>query len=623
MTSWRCGFPVSRVGPRSGSRVDPRAALRAGLCGLLLVCALGVLLAAPSPAAANPHLERQPSERPLSAADVERYAEIFALQTEGKWQAADRLIGALEDELLLGHVLAQRYLHPTHYKSRYQELAAWLERYADHPDADRIHRLALKRKPTGVAAPKRPVKRKHSLAAAAPLDVVHLYQSKKRLSRTERRKVRQLQRRIRQNIRRVYLTKTEQLLQEKRVRRLFDQYELDEAYSLLAAGWLYYGKPKKALEIAGAAAERTGDRIPVLHWTAGLAAWRLGEIATAARHFQALASSERASAWNRTAGAYWAARAHDRSHNIAEAHRWLTVAARFPHTFYGLLAQHRLGLQFDVRFAAPSLDHPNLARLRATAEGTRAIALIQVGQKQRAEQELLLLDDWTDPRTTRALLALTQSAALPRLGLEMAKRLLRSEASGWTERDLGGVLYPLPPWKPEKGFILDRALVYAFMRQESDFDPRAKSPSGARGLMQLMPRTASYLDKHRRYRGGLRDLLYDPQLNITLGQRYLERLLGNRRVDNDLLRLTVAYNAGPGNLRKWERSMDHRDDPLLYLESLPKLETRLFAERVLTNLWIYRLRLGQSTPSLQALASDRWPAYGALDQNPQQVASQP
>ena len=593
-----------------------------GLCGLLLVCAFGLLLAAP-PADASPHLERRPSERPLAPADAERYAEIFALQTEGKLQAADRLIAALDDPLLLGHVLSQRYLHPTHYKSKYRELAAWLEVYADHPDADRIYRLARKRKPKGAASPKRPVKRRHSLAAAAPLDEVHLYQSKKRLTRAQRRKVRQLQRRIRRNVQRVYLTKTEQLLQEKRVRRLFDRYELDEAYSLVAAGWLYYGRPAKALELASAAAERTGDRIPVLHWTAGLAAWRLGKIDTAAGHFEALALSDRASPWNRTAGAYWAARAHGRNRNGAEAHRWLTVAARFPHTFYGLLAQHRLGLQFEISFTAPSLDYPNLARLNATAGGTRALALIQSGQKQLAERELMLLDDWKDSRNTRALLALTQAAELPRLGLEISKRLLRGEADGWSEHDLGAVLYPLPPWQPAKGFSLDRALVYAFMRQESDFDPRAKSPSGARGLMQLMPRTASYLDKKRRYRGRVRDLLYDPQLNLTLGERYLKRLLGYRYVKNDLMRLTVAYNAGPGNLRKWERRMDHRDDPLLYIESLPKLETRLFAERVLTNLWIYRLRLGQPTPTLQALAADRWPIYGPLDQSPRQVAEQP
>jgi soluble lytic murein transglycosylase-like protein len=170
---------------------------------------------------------------------------------------------------------------------------------------------------------------------------------------------------------------------------------------------------------------------------------------------------------------------------------------------------------------------------------------------------------------------------------------------------------------------VDRALIYAFVRQESAFDPRAKSPDGARGLMQLMPRTASSLDKRRKYSGRQRDLLYDPALNLALGQRYLGRLLGSRRVAGDLFRLSVAYNAGPGNLGKWQRKMRHGDDPLLFIESLPSLESRLFVERVMANLWIYRQRLRQPTPTLAALASDRWPTYEALDRPAQQVASSP
>ncbi len=159
------------------------------------------------------------------------------------------------------------------------------------------------------------------------------------------------------------------------------------------------------------------------------------------------------------------------------------------------------------------------------------------------------------------------------------------------------------------------------MRQESSFDPRAKSPAGARGLMQLMPRTAASLDRNRGFKGRQREKLYDPYLNMSLGQRYLSQLLRSKRVGNDVLRLAAAYNAGPGNLGRWERRMDYGDDPLLFMESLPTLETRLFVERVLTNLWIYRQRFGQTTPTLYALASGRWPTYRALDRRAQQVAS--
>jgi len=568
-------------------------------------------------------LDQTPQVGRLTDADIERYQAIFAVQAEGAWAEADDLIAQLENEILLGHVLAQRYLHPTHYRSRYDELARWLERYADHPDARRIYRLALNRKPGSAAAPRRPDSVKGSLAAETPLDAVYLYQSKKKLKRAERRRVQRLKRRIRSYIRRTYLTKTERLLEQAEVRRLFDRFELDEAYSQVAAGWFYYGKADKALAMAAAVAERSGARIPTAHWTAGLAAWSLDKIPEAGRQFERLAASSRADAWIRSAGAYWAARVHERSSNPAEAHRWLTVAARFPFTFYGLLARHRLNLHFDVAFASFESDAVAVHRLLATPRGSRAAALVDVGQRDLAEREVMALPDWKDPARTRSLLAMTQSAQLPRLGFEIGQRLLLDEASGWSRPDLAAALYPLPRWHAKGGFQVDRALIYAFIRQESSFDPRAKSPDGARGLMQLMPRTASSLDPHTRYRGHKRDLLYDPARNLALGQHYLQRLLASRRVAGDLLRLAVAYNAGPGNLGKWQRKMQHGKDPLLFIESLPSLESRLFVERVMTNLWVYRQRLGQPAPSLVALASDRWPAYETLDQPAPQVASSP
>jgi soluble lytic murein transglycosylase len=164
-------------------------------------------------------------------------------------------------------------------------------------------------------------------------------------------------------------------------------------------------------------------------------------------------------------------------------------------------------------------------------------------------------------------------------------------------------------------------LVYALIRQESGFNPKAKSPDGARGLMQLMPRTASFMARDRAYRRSKRRKLFDPGINLELGQRYITHLLRHSIVQGNLFRLTAAYNGGPGNLNKWQRKMDYGDDPLLFIESLPSKETRLFIERVLTNLWIYRMRLGQEAPSLDGLAAGRWPLYVPLDTKPPELAS--
>ena len=92
-------------------------------------------------------------------------------------------------------------------------------------------------------------------------------------------------------------------------------------------------------------------------------------------------------------------------------------------------------------------------------------------------------------------------------------------------------------------------------------------------------------------------------------------LLGDARIKGDLFRMLTAWNAGPGNLNKWSRKVQHNNDPLLFIESIPSPETRIFVERVLTNYWIYRMRLRQPTPSLDATASGLWPNYLAQERS--------
>ena len=86
-------------------------------------------------------------------------------------------------------------------------------------------------------------------------------------------------------------------------------------------------------------------------------------------------------------------------------------------------------------------------------------------------------------------------------------------------------------------------------------------------------------------------------------------MLARPAIQGNLFFAVAAYNAGEGNLNKWKL----RDDPLLFIETIHLHETRGYVERVLYNLWVYRLRLGQEAPSLAALASDKWPQYIAQD----------
>ena len=559
----------------------------------------------------------------LSDQDADLYREIFTLQETGKWKAADRLIAGLSDTRLMGHVLAQRYMHPTAYRSRYKELRDWMAAYADHPEAKTIYKLALKRRPKNHLWPKSPATRKSSLGFPQYRST-ETYRSTKRLNKKQRRQARRLKRQIRRNVLRTRLSTTEQLLNSRQATALLDAVEIDQGFADVAAAWYYFGRDEKAYNLASAAAQRSGEHVAMANWTAGLAAWRLGELALALRHFEDLALSDKVSGWNAAAGAYWAARANLKLRRPSEMSKWLSRAAKHPRTFYGLLALRSLGLQPRFEFGTRRLERAMLARLESEPASARALALMQIGLKRRAELELRGMNGWADPDMTRALLAVAEGAQMAELAFRLGNRLALSDHGNAAGDTLDVALYPIPAWQPESGFKVDRALVYALVRQESGFNPRAKSPDGARGLMQLMPRTASYMARDRGFRRSKRRQLFEPALNLELGQRYIAHLLKHNIVQGDLFRLTAAYNGGPGNLNKWQRKMDYGDDPLLFLESLPAKETRLFIERVLTNLWIYRMRLGQDAPSLDGIAAGRWPLYVPLDsERPELASSEP
>jgi len=231
--------------------------------------------------------------------------------------------------------------------------------------------------------------------------------------------------------------------------------------------------------------------------------------------------------------------------------------------------------------------------------------LIQVGEHYKGERELRLLAGRADPALGRDLLGLASRANMAGLSIRLNEALFE-QGEGFASAS-----YPVPAWEPKGGFAVDAALVYALMRQESKFNPRAKSGAGARGLMQLMPRTAGFVARDRRFyrTRAKRSTLFQPEVSLTLGQKYIQTLLEDDKIDGNLFYMTAAWNGGPGNLNKWRRRTDYMGDALFFIESIPSRETRNFMERVLANFWIYRDRLGQKQPSLDALAAGGWPRY--------------
>ena len=337
------------------------------------------------------------------------------------------------------------------------------------------------------------------------------------------------------------------------------------------------------------------------NWLAGLEAWRRGNFAKAAASFVKDAEATDNEGWDKAKSSFWAARAYLRAKQPEKVSTYLRKAAKHPLTFYGQLAARALGIQPQMDWNAPKFTKAHGQLLLSTRSGKRALALLQVGQLGAAEKELLLLESKAKDSVDEALLAIAETSRMPSLALKLGamERL-------YGDSVIPAALFPVPSWEPRGGFTVDRALLYAIMRQESGFNPLAVSGQGALGLMQIMPETGKKLGYNRAQ-------LKNPRLAIAAGQKYIGKLLSNRLVKNDIILMAVAYNAGAGNLQKWKNAPKAMDDALLFLETLPSKETRQFTKRILAAYWVYQERLGQQTPTLKALATGGWAQYIGQD----------
>lgn len=534
----------------------------------------------------------------LTGADEVAYQRAFDLEERGQWSAADREFAHLRDQSLVGHILAHRYLSDS-YRAKAEELKAWLAHYADLPEASDIYALASKRlgakfHGAGFTQPMR-----QADAAIDPDDTDwsnFTIDSGARLAPADRNRVVAIKSSFRNKVVNAKYDAAVDLMNSPEAVRLLAPVDVDELKTVIAIALFNEGRDGDATYWAEQAADRSGDVLPEADWVAGLALWRQDQRAESVRHFEAVANAQGISSWLSSAGAFWAARANLAAHRPEVVNHWLQQAALYPRTFYGLLARRALGL--DVQYSwddrpFTDIDAETLMRIPGAQ---RAMALLEIGEKSLAEDELRALAPGASPGLAQSLLAFARAAEMPSLTVMLGRAV--SSRDG---RYHDAAFYPLPAWQPEGGWTVDRALVLAFARQESGFNPHAHSSAGAIGLMQLMPATARAM--------GASGRLTEPEVNLQVGQRFIRHLLADDTIKGNLMMLAASYNCGPAAAQRWMQTIRHKDDALLFMESIPTTETRVFVERVLTNFWAYQSRLGHRSPSLDALAAGGWPIY--------------
>jgi len=550
---------------------------------------------------------------PLSPSDAARVRRIFFAQSHGDMTTATRETGQLDSNLLLGSVLADRYLGQYHLSTTV-ELSDWLNHFGDQPDARAIHTLLVRKLPKGSDAPPAPLL--ISLASVTPVAVAHHGDDEDGIDTVPILRSPAIDRRV--------LALANAGNNDAALRVIDAGKDRTPAYRGLLRGEVArvlftQNRDEQALDIAKAALERTpaDQQVALDGLMAGLAAWRLERPDLAAKYFVAAAGAPVASVGQQAAAAFWAARATRRIGDPVAATYWLHEAAKQPHTFHGLLARRALRMTAGVGADRDLLTQADVDAIASTTHGLRAFALLQVGQPDRAEAELRMLwpDAKSDPAFDRALRLVASASGLVDLAAQLAGL---SEADDGHMRD--DLDLPLPVLHPAGGFRIDPALVYALTRLESDFDSAAISPSGARGLMQIMPNTAQFITGDPSL-GGAR--LHDASFNLALGQRYFAYLATQDSIDGDLLRTLASYNAGPGSFSKWSGTIRDNNDPLLFIEAIPNPETRAFVCHALTYAWIYAARLGRPAPGLDALVAGEFPRFTQPAQTGTMLAAAP
>lgn len=368
-----------------------------------------------------------------------------------------------------------------------------------------------------------------------------------------------------------------------------DADEWWEERRLLARKLLDAGEHRTAFRIAREAAmpEKEGLRVEHL-FTAGWIAFRfLNDPATAKPLFAGTIQVAEHPA-SKSRAHYWYARTCEALGQTGEARTHYERAARFSSTYYGQIAHARLGGS-ELRLPSPPQPHPQGHRL----EIVRAIEMLYAIDERDlvASAAADMADRAVDPAGLAGVAALAEKKSDARtlvlLGRTAVSRGLPFEYYAYPTAGL-------PRFTPI-GPKVDPHVAYAIARQESGFNPRARSSANAQGLMQVLPGTAKLVAK----RNGIpfdAKKLYDPVYNVQIGAAELGHAIENYR--GSFILTFVAYNAGPGRVREWiERFGDPRDpkiDPIDWVERIPFSETRNYVQRVMENMQVYRVRFGAS-----------------------------
>lgn len=364
--------------------------------------------------------------------------------------------------------------------------------------------------------------------------------------------------------------------------RLWDERNIAIRSDLRDGNW------SRAYQLASPHGLDSGADFAEAEWISGWIALRLkNDPQRGLQHFETMTDGV-STPISLARGEYWTGRAKDALGNPDAAVENYAAAANHKFTYYGQLAAERLGdrkLEFS-KSAEPTESEVEAFEARPLVRALRLLG--EAGEERMFREFAYHLDDQLSSEADFLLLArLAEEYQVPDVGVRGAKAGL---AKGIVATDAA---YPVVAYPLLREPRVERPLMLALSRQESEMNPGAISHVGARGLMQFMPATASREARLSGLPYRKSWLTDDPGYNMTLGGQHLDSLLS--RFNGSYIMTAAAYNAGPTRPRQWVR--DYGDprtgqvDPVDWVEFIPFSETRNYVQRVLENTQVYRHRL--------------------------------
>jgi len=356
----------------------------------------------------------------------------------------------------------------------------------------------------------------------------------------------------------------------------------------LSREMLDLGKFKIAYQLASGHVATNPAQIVDAEFHAGWYALRfLGDAKTAHKHFAKIVEVS-SGAISQARGFYWLGRTQEKLGKATEAQNYYARAARFTTAYYGQLAAAKLGQKnLNVPYFRPSDEE---RRQFAKGAAFQAIQLLTLaGDKARAE---ILARELGQSLTSPGKLALLAAWAEKQGNYYLSLKIGKAAAARGI--DVGALSHPLGAISA-KIPLSDKALAYAIARQESEFNPTAQSGAGARGLLQLMPKTAKSVANAKKISYSLEKLSADASYNATLGSHFLMDQL--ERFQGSYILTFIGYNAGSGRVSDWisrygDPRGQHVEMAVDWVERIPFTETRNYVQRVMENYQIYQARLG-------------------------------